>query len=124
MSCSWDQQFYIPSEGCGTRCTYSLGLEAEWAPFEAEGVVVHLHADSLGRLLRVDLGGAGEWAEKGQGTLHPMYPRSSTVVSSGRGTLFARERALSELLGEVCPLVMVTTHPTASTASPPPWQSP
>ena len=68
--------------------------------------------------------GAGEWAEKGQGTLHPLYPRGSTVVSSGRGTFFARERALSELLGEVCPLVMVTTHPTASTASPPPWQSP
>ena len=57
MSCSRDQRLYIPSEGCGTRCTYSLGLEAEWAPLEAEGVVVHLHADSLGRLLRVDLGG-------------------------------------------------------------------
>ena len=57
MSCSRDQWLYIPSEGCGTRCTYSLGLEAEWAPLEAEGVVVHLHADSLGRLLRVDLEG-------------------------------------------------------------------
>ena len=70
------------------------------------------------------ISGAVEWVEKGQGTLHPLYPRGSTVVSSDRGTLFARERALSELLGEVCPPVMVTTHPTASTASPPPWQSP
>ena len=68
--------------------------------------------------------GAGEWAEKDQGTLHPLYPRGSTVISSGRGTFFAPERAFSELLGEVCPAVMVTTHPTASTASPPPWQSP
>ena len=34
--------------------------------------------------------GAGEWAEKGQGTLHPLYPRGSTVVSSGRADLVDR----------------------------------
>ena len=55
--------------------------------------MVHLYADSLGRLLRVDLGEAGEWAEKGQGTLHPLYPRGSTVVSSGRRARWCCEGA-------------------------------
>ena len=86
--------------------------------------MVHLHADSLGRLLRVDLGGLGEWAEKGLGTLHPLYPRGSTVVSSGRGTFFARESSFGVIEGGLSAPVMVTTHPTASTTSPPPWQSP
>ena len=123
MSCSRDQRLYIPSEGCGTRCTYSLGLEAEWAPLEAEGVVVHLHADSLGRLLRVDLGGLVSRQRRGRA--HCISCTLAAVLSYPLvEVLSSLERALSELLGEVCPPVMVTTHPTASTASPPPWQSP
>ena len=62
--------------------------------------MVHLHADSLGRLLRVDLGGLVSGQRRVRAT-------ASLVPSR-------------QLLGEVCPPVMVTTHPTASTASPPP----
>ena len=68
--------------------------------------------------------GAGVLAKKGQGTRHLYTPRGSSLVSSRRGTSFARVGALLQELGEVCPPVMVTNHPTANTASPPlPWQS-
>ena len=68
--------------------------------------------------------GAGELAKKSQGTRHFYYPHDSTLVSSQRGTSFAQERALLQVLGEVCLPVMVTNHPTASTVSPPPlWES-
>ena len=100
-----------------------IGLEAEWAPLEAEGVVVHLHADSLGRLLRVDLGGLVSGQRRVRA--HCIPCTLAAVLSYPLvEVLSSLERALSELLGEVCPPVMVTTHPTASTASPQPWQSP
>ena len=67
--------------------------------------------------------GAGGLTKKGQGTRHLYSPRGSIFVSSQRGTSFTRERALLQILGEVCPPVMMTTHLTASTASPPLWQS-
>ena len=68
--------------------------------------------------------GAGVLTKKGQGTRHLYSPRGSSLVSSRRGTSFARERALLQERGEVCPPVMVTNHPTANTPSPPlPWQS-
>ena len=63
--------------------------------------------------------GAGILTKKGQGTRH-LYSRcGSSLVSSRRGTSFARERALLQELGEVCPPVMVTNHPTANTVSSP-----
>ena len=85
-------------------------------------VKVHLFSMLKSRLF-VDgtgwISGAGGLTKKGQGTRHLYSPRGSILVSSRRGTSFARERALLLVQGEVCPPVMVTTHPTASTVSPP-----
>ena len=55
--------------------------------------------------------GAGGLTKKGQGTRHLYFSRGSILVSSRKGTSFARERALLQLqvLGEVCPPVMMTT---------------
>ena len=89
-------------------------------------IVVRLRADYLGIWHRMDLGELVTWQRRSGHTaaVHLYYTRGGTLVSSQKGTCtsFAQESPVGVIRGGCLP-VMVPKHHTASTASPPPWQS-